>query len=271
MRRNALRIVCNPYTRKLAYYFKNQSGKWEVLSENSPLSRQSYTNVTISEGGSKIIEASIRIYNRRNRGLDILFEGSLRDYKLLQSIVASYRERKIDITCNLGSSKIAVVGKAKVGKTTLIKSLLGEANYKTIQRDNYTKFEDAERNATWFEIKGIDLEENSLDSCFSALTDIANDGLNAVIYCVLSSTGRVEDPEIQLLNKIEKSFDQTSILLVLTKCVKDDFSKTLDDIKRLVDPIKIVETLASPYKGRAGKIVTSFGLTEVERYIFEGR
>lgn len=49
MKKNSMRVVCNPYTNKMSYYFKNEIEEWSVLSGSSPLSRQFYTNTSVKE------------------------------------------------------------------------------------------------------------------------------------------------------------------------------------------------------------------------------
>ena len=55
MKRNSIRIVCNPYNNQIAYYFRNELGFWIVVSADSPLSRQFYTNTTIQERAEDIV------------------------------------------------------------------------------------------------------------------------------------------------------------------------------------------------------------------------
>ena len=54
MGRNAVRIVCNPYNNQISYYFMNEKGVWTVLSGDSPLSRQYYTNTTMKDRAKEI-------------------------------------------------------------------------------------------------------------------------------------------------------------------------------------------------------------------------
>ena len=122
MKRNSIRVVCNPYTNKMSYYFKNEIGEWDVLSSNSPLSRQYYTNTSISERANEILTKIDEIYNRKNKGIDILFEGTSENYKRINEIVNSNFKGR-DITCKLGTTRIAVVEKKAVGKTFLIEGM----------------------------------------------------------------------------------------------------------------------------------------------------
>ena len=83
MKRNALRIVCNPGTNRISYYFRNELGEWMILSGNSPLTRQFYTKTTIKERSKEIIEKIDEVYNRKNKGVDIYFEGNPNGFEIL--------------------------------------------------------------------------------------------------------------------------------------------------------------------------------------------
>ena len=100
MKRNTIRVVCNPYTNKISYYLKNELGEWNVFSGNSPLSRKYYRNTSIAERSVEILRKIDEIYNRKNKGVDILFEGTLENYNLILEVIKnSFTER--DITCKL--------------------------------------------------------------------------------------------------------------------------------------------------------------------------
>ena len=69
MKRNMIRIVCNPYTDKISYFFRNELGEWMILSGSSPLSRQYYAKTAIKDRYIEIIKKLDEIYNRKNKGL----------------------------------------------------------------------------------------------------------------------------------------------------------------------------------------------------------
>ena len=59
MGRNSLKIVCDPNNNQISYYFKNEKGVWMVLSGDSPLSRQYYTDTTMKDRAKEIAENQI--------------------------------------------------------------------------------------------------------------------------------------------------------------------------------------------------------------------
>lgn len=278
MKRNSIRVVCNPYTNKMSYYFKNELGEWNVLSESSPLSRQYYTNTSIMERGAEILKVIDEIYNRKNRGVDILFEGTSDSFGCFtDEIKRNYADR--DIRCTLGTTKIAVIGKVGVGKTTLIDGLerLKGFNYTKIQKDAYVEYADDCNHAKWYEIKGLDLNEESVDKLFQTVDTLYEEGLSAVIYCVSANTGRIENAEERIISRIENDYAKLKVMVALTMCYKDDVQETVDEIERITNQVKLVLTLAKEYKtamkDQEGDsiIIESFGLEDVSGYVFEGR
>ena len=104
MKRNKLRVVCNPYTNQISYYFQNEIDEWVVLSGNSPLSRQYYTKTSMQERAPEIVKKLDEIYNRKNKGLDILFEGTAKSFECFQINVKKNLIGR-DIICRLGITK----------------------------------------------------------------------------------------------------------------------------------------------------------------------
>lgn len=278
MKRNAIRVVCNPYTNKMSYYFKNEIGEWNVLSGSSPLSRQYYTNTTVVERGKEIVEKIDEIYNRKNKGVDILFEGTTDSFNsFVNEIEKNYSDR--DICCTVGTTKIAVLGKKLVGKTTLIEGLekLKGFKYSKTSKDNYIQYTDECNHAHWYEVEGIDLGMENVEKTFQTIADLSEEGLSAVIYCVSAITGRIEEIEKELISRIENSFAEIKVMVVLTMCYKDNIQETIDEIEKITNQAKLVVTLAKEYKtglkdneGNA-IMVEPFGLEWVSEYVFEGR
>ena len=278
MKRNAIRVVCNPYTNKMSYYFKNEIGEWNVLSGSSPLSRQYYTNTTVVERGKEIVEKIDEIYNRKNKGVDILFEGTTDSFNsFVNEIEKNYSDR--DICCTVGTTKIAVLGKKSVGKTTLIEGLekLKGFKYSKISKDNYIQYTDECNHAHWYEVEGIDFGMENVEKTFQTIADLSEEGLSAVIYCVSAITGRIEEIEKELISRIENSFAEIKVMVVLTMCYKDNIQETIDEIEKITNQAKLLVTLAKEYKtglkdneGNA-IMVEPFGLEWVSEYVFEGR
>lgn len=280
MKRNMLKIVCNPYTNQISYYFKNEIGEWNVLSGNSVLSRQFYTNTSMKERAKVIMDKVDEIYNRKNKGLDILFEGTPNNYEYLQGTIKYYFSDR-DISCQLGTTKIAVVGKKSVGKTYLITGLqeLNGYNYNKVKKNGYTLYCDECNHAEWYEINGIDLGKDKVEGAFNTIADLSKKGLSAVIYCISSTSGRIEDVEKKLIQKIVKEFSEITVMIALTMCYKEenDIQTAIDEILKVTDQIKIIPTLAQKYKTKLknndGKpiYIDTFGLNEISKFVFEGR
>lgn len=280
MKRNKLRVVCNPYTNKMSYYFRNELGEWDVLSGNSPLSRQFYTNASVEDRAKDILIKIDEIYNRKNKGIDILFEGTDKNYDfLLNTITQIFPER--DICCQLGTTKIAVIGKKSVGKSFLIEGLesLQGFKYMKTKANGYTKYSDECNHAEWYEVAGIDLGMDKVEEAFDTVKKLSEEGLSAVVYCISADSGRIEDVEKDFIKKIAGDFAELKVMIALTNCYKDDneIQKAVDEIERITDQIKIVPVLAKEYKTSLKDedgnpvVVEAFGLENVSQYVFEGR
>lgn len=278
MKRNAIRVVCNPYMNKMSYYFRNELKEWDVLSGNSPLSRRYFRNTSIAERSVEILHKIDEIYNRKNKGVDILFEGTVENYNLiLEAIKNSFTDR--DIRCKLGTTKIAVVGKKSVGKTFLIDGLedLQGFKYSKTEEKDFIKYADECNRAEWYEVGGIDLGKENVEKAFKTVEELSKEGLSSVIYCISAITGRIEEMEKAFIGRIVNSFVGLKIMLVLTMCYIDDIQEIVDEIEKITDQVKIVPVLAKEYKtglkDRNGNslTITPFGLEEVSMFVFEGR
>ena len=277
IRRNTIRIVCNPYSERISYHFKNEFDEWDVLSGNSPLSRQYYTNTTMKLRALEIAKKIDEVYNRKNKGLDILFEGTAESFLELKRAIDDMPER--NITCSVGTTKIAVLGKKHVGKTSLIEGLeeLHGYEYSKERCEGYEKYSDECHHAEWFEIDGIDLGRENVETAFSTLKQLSKEGVTSIIYCVSGSTGRIEEIEKELISKITSQFSQITPMIVLTNCYMADLQTLYDQIEKVTDQIKIAQTLAKPYKTSIKDstghtvVIDSYGLEQVSKYVFEGR
>ena len=87
MKPNQIKIVSNSKGKKLSYFFQNEKSEWNLVSNTSALSRKKYVSASISENAAEILQIINDTYNIGNRGVDIHFEGSVKDYNTLQSII----------------------------------------------------------------------------------------------------------------------------------------------------------------------------------------
>ncbi len=270
MMRNAVRIVCDPYTGQISYFFRNELGEWLTLRGSSPLSRQYYTRTTIEERHKDIIEKLDEIYNRKNKGLDIFFEGTSTNYNYIVSAIKKYLSDR-DIVCKLKVTKIAVVGKKGSGKSTLIEGIAREKGdrFEIETSEKCIRYIDKNNNIEWIELRRI---------AFSAIQDLAKEDLSTVIYCVSGDVGRIEDKEKEFIEKINTSLSPVKVLTVLTKCYKEEVQKILDEIEKLTNHVEVFPVLAKEYKAseRGHALATSyaiapFGLKELCAFVFEGK
>lgn len=281
MGRNALRIVCNPYNSQISYYFRNEKGLWTVLSGDSPLSRQYYTNTTMRERAKEIAEKIDEIYNRNNKGLDILLEGSKQSFDYFKVALEQFFPDQ-DIVCVLGVTKIAVLGKANIGKTCLIEGMENLQGYKYSidATSEYLMYSDEGNLVEWYEIKGIDLGVENVENAYQTISRLAENGLATIVYCINASTGRLEDIEREFIQRIINENPSITILIALTMSIKTDVVNIKNEIERVTDQMKVIVTLAKDYEfdvvdektGEEKSIVKkSFGLDVLSKYIFERR
>lgn len=278
--RNTLRVVCNPYTNQISYYLKNELDEWTVLSGNSPLSRKYYTNTSMQDRADSIVKRIDEIYNRKNKGIDILFEGTAEAFDTLKKAVKNNCQNR-DVVCELGTTKIALVGKKRVGKTFLIEGLeeLHGYKYSKKQKTGYVVYADEFNHAEWYEINGIDLGISEMEKVRNTIKNLAKEGVTAVIYCISATTGRIEESEGAFIAQIEKEFAELTVMVALTMCYKDesDIKDTYDSIEKATDQIKIVPTLAKSYKTAVKDddgnpvMIEPFGVNMVSKFVFEGR
>lgn len=279
MKRNALRIVCNPGTNRISYYFRNELGEWMVLSGNSPLTRQFYTKTTIIERCKEIIVKIDEVYNRKNKGIDIFYEGNPNGFECLCKSINEYLSDR-DIVCKQRTTQIAVVGKKKAGKSFLISGIedFQQSKFKKKERTGYTEYIDTSNNVSWCEVCGIDLSTESIGFALSTIRDIQKNDLSYLVYCVSGISGRIEESERRLLADFKKEFPEVTVLTVVTMCYKDDAREICDEIEKMVDHMETFPILAKDYKtasrskkNKQNLIIKSFGIDVLHTYIFEGK
>ncbi|SFT61326.1 hypothetical protein SAMN02910301_2134 [Lachnospiraceae bacterium XBD2001] len=277
MKRNALRIVCNPISNNISYYFKNEIGEWCTLSDSSPLSRSSYKEASLEEKGSEIVKKIDEVYNRKDKGLDIIFEGEEKDYKLFEGYVKSLLSER-NVTCVLGATKIIVAGKLGSGKTVLIEAMenLQKTKYKKEEFEEYYKYSD-ENNTEWYEIKGIDFGKENIANAHKTICRLVEKTSGMIVYCINSSTSRMEESEKAFIQDLIFSFPALAGMIVVTQCNdKKKISSFVDEIEKIANGIKVVPVLAQEFETdieNNGKMVVlkPFGLDKLASYIFEGK
>lgn len=279
MKRNAIKIVCNPFMNEVSYFFKNELGEWLLLSGSSPLSRQYYTKANIKDRSKEIIEKIDEIYNRKNRGLDIHFQGTTDSCEYISGAIKTYLSGR-NVSCQMESTKIAVVGKKKVGKTTLINGIAGTQGYKfeVISKGQYVQYEDKHNHVDWIEVNGIDFGTEKVEEAFGTISELVNEGLSKVVYCISGDYGLIEETEKSMIIKLKETFPSIDVITTVTLCYKDEVQTVIDEIEKTIGHGEVFPILAQEYKSSTRMrgmvnpfIVEPFGLIELATFIFEGK
>lgn len=96
MERNKVKIICNPFEKKIEYRRwgipeGEEEYEWMELGNKSKLLiDKKYTHATVQHNAFEIINAICEEYNRGNVGLDIIFEGTNVDYEDLNEVIDKY-------------------------------------------------------------------------------------------------------------------------------------------------------------------------------------
>ncbi len=279
MKKNIIRVVCNPISKHISYYYKNELGEWNVFSGSSPLSRSFYTNTTIEKRAKEIVTKLDEIYNRKDKGIDIIFEGDENSFGIFKSAIEKYLPNR-NVLCHMGSTKVIIVGKKGIGKTSLIEAMedLQGMEYKIEKHDAYTLYKD-QNNTEWYEIKGIDFGRKNIEKAFTDIENVINKTSAMIVYCIHSSNRRIEAAESKFIMTLVNKYPELAGMIVLTQTVnKQGLSEFIDEIEKLTEQIKVVPVLAKDFeldvedeKTNKPIVLKSFGLDNLAAYIFEGR
>lgn len=279
MKRNEIRVVCNPIANHISYYYKNELNEWNVFSGSSPLSRSFYTNTTIEERAKEIVIKLDEIYNRKDKGIDIIFEGDEKSYKLFDDSIKKYLSNR-NIKCHKGFTKIIVVGKKGVGKTVMIEEMERRQGmkYTVEKKDSYTLFKDL-NNTEWYEIKGIDFGREHIEEALIDIEKLIGSTSAMIVYCIHSSNRRIEDAERKFIMTLIDRYPGLAGMIVLTQTVnKKEVPEFIDEIEKMTEQIKVLPVLAKDFEldyedenTKEPVMVKAFGLDNLASYIFEGR
>ncbi len=269
MNRNKVKIVCNKNINSISYYFQNENSEWIRVSNSSELSRKEYTYTTIKEKVFDILKIINEIYNPGSRGVDLYFEGSDDEFNIIcKTLDSNYSQE--NIMCHQNKMKIAVAGKIRSGKTTLIGELgkLLNVHYDNTQSTDYIVYNDKKGNIQWYELKGIDLGKENIEQTISIIDELVNKGLTTFVYCF--GTSKIEKLEEKIILHVRNNYPQIKILVVLTSCVYDEAPSLAEQVSKSINQVKVIPVLAKELKTRGG-IIPAFGLEQIVKYIFEGR
>lgn len=272
MKRNQIKIVSDAKTRTLAFYIKNEQGKWRLVSNSSELSRKRFGSSSVKDCAKEIISiiSSTSKYNRANRGVDITFEGEDADFNLLKETI-NENFSECNITCSMQKTRIAVAGKAGSGKTTLIESII---EYKELilhctDTDGVLTYAGDKTGIVFYEIPGIGFGPNGISAARTTFDHLAEDGLTAFIYCLGAS--KVESIEEDFIRSISSQYPDINVFLVLTRAVSADTELYVDQLSKMFSPIRVIPILARNMKTKYDNVIPAYGIEDINHYIFEGK
>lgn len=267
MSRNKIKIVCNTQANTLSYQFQNEQMAWMPVSRFSDLAQRKYTQTNIRKSAQEILEIINTVYNPKNRGVDISFEGPDKDYEFLCKTVREQFSNE-NVSCGQKTIKVAITGKRGTGKTTLIE-VLGQkqgVRYSVTEAKGYKQYRSESSTIEWYEVEGIDLGQEKIKAAEHTIDALAEQGLTQVIYCVNSM--RVEQLELQLIKHIRQVHPEISVLGVLTNAVSTDDATSAERLNKFLG-VKVLPVMAKDQQTRGGAI-KAFGHEDILKAIFGG-
>lgn len=108
MEKNQVKIVCNPYSKRIQYYWLEENGRWVDLceSEDSALNVDRFTvDASLSRNAFALLDVLSKNYYNKSVGLRIIFEGTEDDFTDLDVVRKSHFS-DYDIELIKGSRRI---------------------------------------------------------------------------------------------------------------------------------------------------------------------
>lgn len=96
MAQNAIRILCNPYTKQIKYFWRNDGGDelWTDLSESksspfakSKTSYKGFAEATIAHKAYEILNVINEHYNKSKNGIEIIIDGTKDDLVEFENVI----------------------------------------------------------------------------------------------------------------------------------------------------------------------------------------
>ena len=269
MTRNKIKIKTGSKSNALTFYILSEQQKWCPVSNSSVLSRNKFVNATIKEIAVDLISTIDSLYNIHNRGVDIYFGGLEEDFEVLTNTVSDSFADK-NIKCILQRTMIAVAGKVKSGKTTLINELV------RVKGDDYLfddttgipSYSSSDNTTVWYEIPSIDIGIENVIAAQKSFEQLAKTGVTTFIYCL--STTKIERPEEELINYVVENYPSVRVIIALTQYLDEEGTIYAAKLSSRMNGIRVIPLLAQNMKTRQGNI-DAYGLDVLEQAIFEGR
>ena len=260
--RNRIKINYNLAEKTASFQFMSDNGYWTDVHKASALSRKKYASAIAEDRINELLDVIDTTYNVDGCGVIISFSGDETVYKKVSSYVQKYNGIEIERK----ESKGIVSGKRNSGKTCLIEGIFDSLGKKLNLDDceDYIRYFNEEDGITLYEIKGIDLGIDNVNKAYDSLVKCIDGGsVITVFYCLLAKTGKIEDTEIEFINRIENEYPRVKVTPVITGCI--DERKANEFANRIVKELGMREVLITLAKDMNTKVgpIPSFGIDKV--------
>ncbi|WP_029540692.1 hypothetical protein [Selenomonas sp. AB3002] len=254
--KNYIKIIHNPHNGQVSFHFREEDGKWRALSSYSPLTRPEYTNMKnlSSEALHKLIEKIDEVYNRNNRGLEIVYEGSETIFDSIRRIIRNGYQNRC-IKCKWETTNIAVLGKEGVDKSDVIESLgkfMGFECKREMGR-YFIRYIDEYNHVCWY--------VNRTDDIRKFYDSIFDKDITVLLYCIQG--GRIEPYELSFLADVKEKFSHMNMNVVLTNCSmeENELKNMISEIEKAMDnKIRVIPIMGYNVKLRGVGELKPFGL-----------
>lgn len=256
-----LKLVYQPSDKSLSFFIKNASSNWIPISEYSELTEKKYKFANLNKDAKLILDAITKLYVHGNE-LRIILEG----FEYVDDFCMTATKYK-NIAVNTGKFTLAVLGKVKSGKTTLIEAFNVD-DKKVIDEDRTSYVIDGN---IWYEIRGIDLGEASYLATLNTIEGINREQqISIFIYCVEYKSGKIEDEEEKLIEKLLGQYPNARIIVAVTNSFDETGAKILaQKFSSQLPATSVIPILARKAETRIGDI-QPYGVLKLSDVIYGG-
>ena len=176
MGQNRLKLMCNPYNKKISIKFTDKEGDnfWSDLSDSSGLNKFTQGEKSIQNCGKELIDIAQKNYNTGTAGLGIIFCGTKADYSDFKSVV-NRDAQKTDKKISLHFNPVPLIPESDEAIRVI------DASYEKIKAE----FQDFMKGS--IEYSYLSNEEKKIGEAIEKYNDITKSELNICVIGTYSS------------------------------------------------------------------------------------